>query len=231
MKIIKNEKMIKRNATIGNYLSLGALVVLGVGMYISLKRADLFPYALAALVGGFIMTQVGIYIGNRFGRSPRPDEKLDAALKGLQNEFSMYHYMSPVAHLMVGPAGVWVLIPYHQRGQMTFKKNRWQMSGGGFMQNYMRIFGQEGIGRPEMEGEGEVNAVRKYLAKKMEEAEVPAVNAMLVFTSDDVEIEAADSPVPALKAKQIKDFFRQKAKEKPIGQTQLAAVRAALPEE
>jgi hypothetical protein len=30
--------------------------------------------------------------------------------------------------------------------------------------------------------------------------------------------------------KQLKDFMRQKAKEKPINQAQLAAVKAALPE-
>lgn len=231
MKIIKNEKLIKRNSTIGNYLSIGALVVLGTGMYISIKRTDLFVYAMLALVAGFIMTQIGIYMGNRYGRSPRPDEKLDAALKGLQNEFSIYHYTTPVSHLMVGPAGVWVLLPFHQRGQMIFKKNRWQLKGGGFLQSYMRIFGQEGIGRPDIEADAEINTIKKYLAKQMEEADIPEVNAMLVFTADDVEIEAADSPLPAMKAKQIKDFFRQKAKEKPIGQIQLAAVRAALPEE
>jgi hypothetical protein len=230
MKIIKNEKLIKRNSTIGNYMSLGALVVLGTGMYISLKRTDLFPYALAALAAGFIMTQIGIYMGNRYGRSPRPDEKMDAALKGLQNEFSIYHYTTPASHLLVGPAGVWVLLPYHQRGQMTFKKNRWQLSGGGALQWYMRIFGQEGIGRPNLEAEAEINAMQKYLAKQMEESEIPEINAMLIFTSDEMEIEAADAPVPALKLKQIKDFFRQKAKEKPIGQMQLAAIKAALPE-
>ena len=230
MKIIKNEKLIKRNSTIGNYLSLGALVVLGIGMYISIKRTDLFPYALLALMAGFIMTQIGIYMGTRYGRSPRPDEKLDAGLKGLQNEFSMYHYTTPASHLMVGPAGVWLLFPYHQRGQVTFRKNRWQMSGGGFLQGYMRIFGQEGIGRPDIDIDNETRAVKKYLTKQIDENEIPEINAMLVFTSDEVEIEAADTPVPAMKVKQIKDFFRQKAKEKPIGQTQLAAVKAALPE-
>ena len=230
MKIIKNEKLIKRNSTIGNYLSLGALVVLGIGMYISIKRTDLFPYALVALMAGFIMTQIGIYMGTRYGRSPRPDEKLDAGLKGLQNEFSMYHYTTPASHLMVGPAGVWLLFPYHQRGQVTFRKNRWQMSGGGFLQGYMRIFGQEGIGRPDIDIDNETRALKKYLSKQMDENEIPEINAMLVFTSDEVEIEAADTPVPAMKVKQIKDFFRQKAKEKPIGQTQLAAVKAALPE-
>ena len=231
MKIIKNEKLIKRNSTIGNYLSLGALVVLGIGMYISIKRTDLFPYALVALMAGFIMTQIGIYMGTRYGRSPRPDEKLDAGLKGLQNEFSMYHYTTPASHLMVGPAGVWLLFPYHQRGQVTFRKNRWQMSGGGFLQGYMRIFGQEGIGRPDIDIDNETRAVKKYLTKQIDENEIPEINAMLVFTSDEVEIEAADTPVPAMKVKQIKDFFRQKAKEKPIGQTQLAAVKAILPEE
>ena len=230
MKIIKNEKLIKRNSTIGNYLSLGALVVLGTGMYISLKRTDLFPYALGALAAGFIMTQVGIYMGNRYGRSPRPDEKLDAALKGLQNEFSMYHYTTPVSHLLVGPSGVWLLFPYHQRGQVTFRKNRWQMSGGGFLQGYMRIFGQEGIGRPDIDIDNETRAIKRHFAKQMEESEMPEINAMLVFTSEEVEIEAADTPIPAMKAKQIKDFFRQKAKEKPIGQIQLAAVKATLPE-
>ena len=43
-------------------------------------------------------------------------------------------------------------------------------------------------------------------------------------------IQAADAPVPALKLKQLKDFLRQKAKEKPISHVQLVAVKAVLPE-
>ena len=148
MKIIKNEKLIKRNAQIGQWTSIGALAVLGLGMYISFNRTDLFIYSIAALLIGFTLTQVGMYMGNKFGRSPRPDEKLDAGLKGLQNEFSMYHFIAPASHLLMGPAGIWVLLPYHQRGEVTYSKNRWRNRGGGFLQGYMRIFGQESIGRP-----------------------------------------------------------------------------------
>ena len=133
MKIIKNEKLIKRNGKIGQWTSLGALVVLGLGMYISFNRTDLFAYSVAALLLGFTMTQVGMYMGNRYGRRPRPDEKLDAGLKGLQNEFVIYHYMTPASHLLVGPAGIWVVLPYHQRGQVKYSKNRWRMGGGGFL--------------------------------------------------------------------------------------------------
>ena len=230
MKIIKNEKLITRNGKIGQWTSLGALVVLGLGMYISFTRIDLFVYSIAALIIGFTLTQIGMYMGNRYGRSPRPDEKLDAGLKGLQNEFVMYHYVSPASHLLVGPAGIWVLLPFHQRGQVVYKKNRWKMSGGGFLQSYMRIFGQESIGRPDLEMDSEISAVRKHLAKQVNEAEIPEINGMMVFTSDEVEIDAGDAIVPAMKLKEIKNFFRQKGKEKTLSPTQLAAVKAALPE-
>jgi hypothetical protein len=228
MKIIKNEKLIKRNATIGNWTSLGALVILAGGMYISFKRTDLFVYSLLALLVGFTLTQIGMYMGNKFGRSPRPDEKLDAGLKGLPNDFVMYHYTTPASHLLVGPAGVWIVMPYHQRGQVAYKKNRWRMSGGGFLQNYMRIFGQEGLGRPDIEMDGEIRSLQKYLGKKIDESEIPEINALMVFTADDVEIDGEGSPVPALKLKQLKDFIRQKAKEKKVPAGTLDQLKAVL---
>lgn len=216
MKSIKNETLIKRNAKIGGWTSIAALVVLGLGMYISFTRPELFIYSLLALLLGFTLTQIGMYMGNKFGRSPRPDEKLDAGLKGLQNEFVMYHYTTPVSHLLVGPAGVWVMKPYHQRGQVTFKKNRWRMSGGGFLQNYMRIFGQEGLGRPDIEIESDIHALKKHLSKTLDESEMPEINSLMVFTNDEVEIDAENPPIPAMKLKQVKDFMRQKAKEKKL---------------
>jgi hypothetical protein len=228
MKIIKNETLIKRNAKIGGWTSIAALVVLGLGMYVSFTRPDLFIYSLLALLLGFTLTQIGMYMGNKFGRSPRPDEKLDAGLKGLQNEFVMYHYTTPASHLLVGPAGVWVIKPYHQRGQVSFAKNRWRMSGGGFLQNYMRIFGQEGIGRPDLEIESDIEALKKHLAKKMDDGELPEINGMMVFTHDDVEINAEGSTIPAMKLKQIKEFVRQRAREKKLPAEMLNKLKTAL---
>lgn len=228
MKIIKNETLIKRNARIGSWASIAALAVLGGGMYLSFKRPELFAYSLIALLLGFTLTQIGMYMGNKFGRSPRPDEKLDAGLKGLQNEYVMYHYTTPASHLLVGPAGTWVVMPYHQRGQAAYQKNRWRMSGGGFLQNYMRIFGQEGLGRPDIEIENEIKAVKKYLLKQMEESEIPEISGLMVFTNDEVEIDSDGSPVPAMKLKQLKDFVRQRAKEKKLSVETLIKLKTAL---
>lgn len=228
MKIIKNEKLIERNGKIGNWTSLAALAVLGLGMYISIVRTDLFVYALVALLVGFTLTQIGMYMGNRYGRKPRPDEKLDAGLKGLPGEYTMYHYTTPASHLLVGPAGVWLLMPYHQRGKVAFKKNRWQMSGGGFLQSYMRIFGQESLGRPDIEIDNEIRGLRKYLAKHMDESDIPEIQPLMVFTSDDVEIDDEGATIPALKLKQLKDFIRQKAKESKFPSLTITALNEVL---
>ena len=104
------------------------------------------------------------------------------------------------------------------------------MAGGGFLQNYMRLFGQEGIGRPDLEAEAEINAVQKMLAKELDENGIPEINAALVFTNDSAEIEAEDAPLPALPLKKLKDFMREKAKEKPITPQELEKVLAVLPE-
>ena len=230
MKIIKNEKLIKRNSKIGQWTSMGALAVLALGMYISITKPDMFFLAVSALLFGFILTQIGMYFGNRWGRSPRSDEKLDAGLKGLTKEFSLYHWSSPIPHLLVGPAGIWVLIPYHQRGQVTYRNNRWRLRGGGFLQGYLRLFGQDGIGRPDLEVDAQINSLTKSFSKDIE-GELPEINALLVFTADDVQFDIEDAHIPVLPLKKIKDFMRQKAKEKPISVQELEKVKGLLPQE
>jgi hypothetical protein len=228
MKIIRDEKLIKRNGKIGQWTSLGALGVLGIGMYISIKQPEFFIWSLAALLAGFSMSQLGMYYGNRWGRSPRPDEQLDAGLKGLPGEFTLYHFTTPASHVLVGPSGVWVLMPYHQRGTIVYQKNRWQVKGGGFLQGYMRVFGQEGLGRPEIEARNEVEALRKSLAQGRGQSEVPPVQAALVFTADNVQVEAGDSPLPAMPVKKLKDFIRQQAKDRPLSAAALSSLQASL---
>jgi hypothetical protein len=228
MRIIKNEKLIERNGKIGQYVSLAALAVLGIGMYISFTKPALFTYSVLCLVLGFIMTQIGMYMGSRWGRSPRPDEQFDAGLKGLHSEFNMYHFSSPVSHLLVGPSGIWVLLPYHQRGNISFEKNRWKMKGGGFLQGYMRIFGQENLGRPDLDAENEVQTLKKFFAKKLGESSIPEIKPVLVFTSDEVELDAGESPIAAMKLKQLKEFMRQGGKNRVISNEQIKVFTDAL---
>lgn len=232
MKIIKNEKLIERNEKIVNYVSTGGLVIFIAYIYVTLRM--LFkPETLSSqtsyisfglLILSFILIQIGGYLGPRFGKSPRIDEKLDANLKGLHSDYNLFHYCSPVSHLLIGPGGIWVILPYFQGGKIEYSKNRWLQSGGTFSQKYMRVLGFDRLGRPEHDANSEVNSIKKLLTKKEIDVSDLAIQAVLVFTSDDLELDANDSPVPAMKLKQLKEFLRQKTKERGITHEQLKQI-------
>jgi len=229
MKIVIDDKLIKRNAKIGQILTIVSLVTLGAGMFITFRRPEMLPLSIGALLVGFLLSQVGIYFTNRWGRKPRPDEQISLALKGLDNRYALYHYQTPASHVLVGPAGVWVLIPKHQRGTITYRKNRWRQSGGGFIQNYLKIFAQEGIGRPDLEIESDIEGLTKLLRKKLPEGtDIPEIQAALIFSNPDIDIQADDAPVLTLPTKKLKDQIRKSAKEKQLSQEMALLVQKTI---
>ncbi len=228
MKIISNEKLIKRNATIGQVTSLSSLLILGAGMYISFQKPELFTISVGALLVGFILSQVGIYFGNRWGRSPRPDQLLDQGLKGISGEYTIYHYASPVPNLLVGPAGVWLLLPFHQQGTISHDGKKWKSKSGGFTQGYMRIFGQENMSRPDLDAAAFADKLTKALAKEMPEEQIPPIQAALVFTSKNADVQADEAPLPTMHLKKLKAFIRKTAKESSLSKKDINAVNDAL---
>ena len=51
---------------------------------------------------------------------------------------------------------------------------------------------------------------------------------MMVFTNENVEVNGEGSPVPTLKLKQLKDFVRQKTKEKKLPAETLNKLKGVL---
>jgi hypothetical protein len=226
MDVITNESLVRRNARIGQFSSILGLLVLAGGMYLSFAQPQYFGLSLAALLVGFALSQVGIYFGNRWSRRPRPDEALNSALKGLDGRYDLYHYSTPASHLLVGPAGIWALLPRYQKGKITYENGRWRQKGGNL---YMKIFAQEGLGRPDLEIQGEVEAVKRYLQKILpEEQEIPDVQAALLFTNENTEVEADNAPAPTMHIARLKDFIRKTAKSKPISLDLVKEIQEAI---
>jgi hypothetical protein len=228
MRIVRNEPLIKRNGKIGQWSSIAGLITLAGGMYVSIKQPERFGLTVAALLVGFTLVQISMHYGSRYGRSPRPDEKLDAGLKGLPGDFVIYHYTTPVPHLLVGPAGAWVLLPYPQRGLIAFANNRWRLSGGGFLQSYLRIFGQEGIGNPGRAAAEGIANVEKFLHQRLGSENTPTPQAAIVLTDDQATLEAEGSPYPALRLRNLKEFMRQRARERTLTSAALSGLTAAI---
>ena len=221
MNIITNEKLIKRNARIGQIAMLAGLAVLIGGMFLSFQSPDQFSLSIAALFVGFLLSQIGIYFSNRWGRQPRPDQILDLALKGLDNKYSLYHFSSPVSHLLVGPAGLWILMPKHQGGTITYADGKYRQKGGNL---YLKIFAQEGLGKPELEIQSEEDSLRKYFTEQLPENDVPEILSALVFTNAKVTVDVSEEdepPAATLPVTKLKSHIRKEAKSKPLNQDKI----------
>lgn len=215
MKIITNEKKKKRNRRIAIISTLLGMAILISGLVISLRFPNQVTYSLLALLLGFLFAQIGMFFTNRWGRNPSTDELINQALKGLDQKYTLCHYYTPTYHLLSGPAGVWVLFPYHLTGRITFKKGRWQHGGSAFL----RFFGKESLGRPDLELPYEIEKIQKFLKPVFaEETEIP-VRGALVFVNPKITIEidpAENPPAPAILLDKLKEFLRKEAKQKPL---------------
>jgi hypothetical protein len=229
MKIITNEKVIKRNKQIGQVTTIGSLAILGFGLYLSFTK-NLLNWSFAALVFGFILSQVGIYFGSKWGRSPRPDELITKELKGLDDKYCLYHYKTPVSHLLVGPCGIWILANYHQGGKITYnpQKNRWIQKGGNV---YLKLFAQESLGRPDLDTKSFEKDLSNFFTKKLDSRTNLVINSVIVFSSEKADVQAQDAPIPTLAIDKLKDFIRRKAKQDPMNPDLMDKIQKFLPSE
>jgi hypothetical protein len=213
MRIVMDEKMVSRNQKIARYTMIASLAILVIGLIISFTNPEQIIISFGALLLGFLMSQIALFYGNRWGKSPRPDEILNDELKGLDERYILYHYCTPVPHLLVGPAGIWVLAPYSQAGKIEYdaNKDRWTQQGGNW---YLKVFGQEGLGRPERDAKITLQDIHKYLHDLVgDDPRLPQAQIALIFTNDKAEIQSQEAPLAAMPVSKLKDFIRRKAKE------------------
>lgn len=226
MKIISNTKLIQRNKKIGQILTFSAIAILVIGLVLSLNgNVQYIMYSYLALIVGFLTSQFGIYFSNKFGRSPRPDELVSAALKGLDDRYSLYHYATAASHLLVGPSGVWAILPYNQPGTITYEKGKYRQKGGNW---YMKIFAQEGLGRPDKEAQYVMEDINKFFSRQMEGDAVPTVNPLLLFTNSKAAVKVQDAPFATVESEKVKDFLRKRAKDNAFPLERVEQVNAVI---
>jgi len=234
MKIIRNEKLIKRNAKISQYVLYAALITLVLGIYFTLTKSDPEEIGLAYLflIPSYILVQISITMGNVWSRSPRPDEVVANSLKGLDNQYSLYIYSTAIPHLLIGPAGIWAIKAYHQSGKIYLhekKKVLKQKGGGNF---FTKFFANESIGNVAKESVVTSEKLEKYF-NKHDISDHPTINVANVFISDDIaiDVDSAEYPEVLLTADKLKDFIRKTAKQVNVEAAVIDEIVEKLPKE
>lgn len=237
MNIISNETLIKRNKTIAKYSMIAGLAVLGGGMLLTMRPASevtrtQIALSLVALIVGFILSQIGIYYTNHWGRSPRADEHLNKSLKGLDKRYTIYHYNTPVSHLLVGPTGVWVLLPRSIRGKITYSGDRWREIGGNPFGFYLRSFVRESLGRPEQDLQSDLEKLNKFLGQHLEAEQIPPIQAALVMLDprSTIDIPADENPpAETVTLADLKELIRKGGRGRSLSPEKIQLIQHALP--
>jgi hypothetical protein len=205
VKVIRNDRYIEKRSKIGRYTSLAGLAVLAVGMVISIAQPQFIAASFACLVLGFIMSQVGIYYGNRFVRLDRPDEVLTKALKGFDDKYLLYHYSLPVPHVLLTPEACYVFNVQQQTGRVSARGDKWKQSMG-----WKWLFAwaaQESLGNPAKSAQLEADTLARNIEKVMPGLDVTPT-PVVVFSNPAVELDVQGTAVPIVHIKQLKDWVR-----------------------
>jgi hypothetical protein len=211
MEVFRNESKVKVNRALGLWGTLAGLVVLIAGLVVSIRSPAMLWISMASLAVGYLSSAIGVFYMQNWTRSPRADQVLDSALKGISNHYHIYHYLLPVQHVLVGPAGVFLFRTYGIEGPVSYDGKKWRQKFK--LVRALGFSGQEALADPERDALLDVRRFRRWLAKRMPEKSIPEIQPMIVFIRDEVELDVAETEVPVLHYKLLKRTIRQLDKE------------------
>lgn len=229
MIILRDDQRVERLKKIGQYVSFLGMGILLVGLAIIFwGNENAVLYQLVALALGWAVSQIGIYLGHRYGRDPRPDEVLDSALKHGVRGGRLYHYLLPAPHVLLVPSGVIILHTKYQGGEITAEGDKWKQKGVGLR----KYFGQEGLGNPSKEAERLVSAMANYIRKHAPQVEEVPMAPLIVFTTKNIkDLDVKNADIPTMHYTKLKGFLRQQKNAlPPMPEEEYNALRAAFDE-
>ncbi|MBZ0295218.1 MAG: NERD domain-containing protein [Anaerolineae bacterium] len=204
MRTKTNEKLVKRNRTIAQYLFFASFGILIAAFIINLnfnpnstESTLILALPLFLLPLGLIATLASVRMTNLWVRLPRPEQALKDGLKGLSNKSVLYNYYHfPARHVLLCPQGVYAITVRYQDGSYTVKGDRW-ITNGGVFDAFVRIFRRDGIGNPTADA---INAA-KHVQKLIDPiASGVTVRPLIVFIDPRAQITVEETSIPILNA-------------------------------
>ena len=201
MKTYIDRKKVGMRAELSNLASIGGLVLLLGSVLLPLFVPKAANVSFVLMVAGLGSAMVGIYYANRWVRKPRPEERLDKALKGLADSYHLYHYPAlPTDHMLLTPNGVVILETIALAGSFSYKGGRWReaMTIG----RALRSIVEEHVGDPIKSALRTETVLHDQLGKVVEGT--VSIKPVVVFIHPAAELEIEQPPILVLPAEKLK---------------------------
>lgn len=204
MRRFANDAAINRRSRAGTILTFVGFGLLIISLILSFRTETITTLSLGSALSGMIITQIGVTLTNKWGKRPRVDEIIDAALKGLDSRYALFHYSLGTDHVLFTPSGAFALVPCVQEGEISYDEGQWwQTTQRRGKKRKKRL---KNIGK---NAEYEAQATAKRIGRLVPQEEHPSVTPLLVFLHPDARLIVDGASPDAVHHKKVKQYLRK----------------------
>jgi len=212
MKIATDEKLIKGKKRLAMIVWGLSLATLAVGLFYGFQSGTSQLGTLVML--GALFIGATLYFINRnfmdtWMREPGFEVIVGRSLKGLGDRYSLYNYIAGDTHLLTGPNGLWLILPYDLKGTLYYDaaKDKWSYDSN---KNFVsQIFSNEVFANPKNEVAKTLKAWNNFVDKRAKVEGLPEPQPVIIFANNNLKLGTPDTPIPAVSAEKIKDLIRK----------------------
>lgn len=222
---IADRPKLKFQSTFSNIIAVGGFITLMLGIVLPYINSKFMSMSFGLMLGGMILSVIGIYILNRWGRKPRPEESLDNALKKLPDSFRLYHFSGLLCkHILLSPYGVTLFHTINWEGVFVYKNKRWkEMINLG---RAIRFPLEQHLGDPSKLMLNAEQEIRDYFKQLLGENNIPQIRPVIIFLHPKTKLEIEKSAIPVCKVDALKKHIPIKGAKMP--DEQYEKIKSAL---
>jgi hypothetical protein len=211
MQLVANQQLVKNRSRLGLGFLLASFACLLLAVMATLQFDARTEFSIApylVMVVGLVLYTIGMSQLRRWGPRNRQDEALAKEIRALDERYKMYAFLSSSLpdYILVSPAGVHVLIPRQDSGEVACVRDKWNVgSRGGFVG---RLFGNS-AGDPTADASTQLEKVRKFLDEAGLQ-DVPT-SSVIVFTHPKVHLRVEGCSSNIARTSKLEEVVRRMA--------------------
>lgn len=223
MRVLTNERRVKRGRMFGTIMFFFSLFVLTGGLiftnFIAISSEALFFVPCLVMPIGLLATIASVRMTNAWVRQPRPDAMLKEGLRGINRRSVLLNYFPGNPHILITPHGVYSITIRFQQTEFKVEGERWtNFRAKGPLGPLFLYMKQEQLGDPFADARRERDLLQAVVDKALPDAGIE-VEPLVIFTDPRATLEIVDPAIPVAyatpkKRPSIKSLLREDRRDK-----------------